>query len=73
METHTRSIVKAISWQMLGLVTMTLLAWLTTGDLLAAGGLALAGAISGFVCYILHERAWARIYWGRISGGSSSR
>ncbi|UJQ93222.1 DUF2061 domain-containing protein [Mariluticola halotolerans] len=65
METRTRSIVKAISWQLVGLVTMTLLAFLITGDLGAAGGLAVVGAISGFLCFFIHERVWARIRWGR--------
>ena len=65
MESPARSIVKAITWQLLGLVTMTELAWLATGSLAAAGGLAISGALSGFVCFILHERLWARISWGR--------
>ena len=65
MESPARSIVKAITWQLLGLVTMTALAWLATGSLAAAGGLAISGALSGFVCFILHERLWARISWGR--------
>lgn len=65
MESPARSIVKAVTWQAIGLVTMTLMAWFATGSLTAAGGLALAGALSGFVCFILHERLWARISWGR--------
>lgn len=65
MESRTRSIVKAISWQLVGLVTMTLLAFVATGDLAAAGGLALGAAGLGFVCFILHERVWAHIAWGR--------
>lgn len=66
METATRSVVKAITWQVLGLFTMTLLAWLATGDLVASGGLALSAALTGLVCFFLHERIWARIRWGRI-------
>ncbi|MEQ8599471.1 MAG: DUF2061 domain-containing protein [Devosia sp.] len=66
MESSARSIVKAVTWQAIGLVTMTLMGWLATGSLVAAGGLALSGALSGFVCFILHERLWARIQWGRI-------
>ena len=65
MESPVRSIVKAVTWQMLGLVTMTALAWMATGNLAAAGGLALSAALTGFVCFILHERIWARISWGR--------
>ena len=70
METRTRSIVKAISWQLLGLITMTALAWLSTGSLQAAGGLAIAAAAIGFLFYILHERLWGCISWGRITRGT---
>ena len=66
MESPARSIVKAVTWQLLGLLTMTLLAWLVTGSMTAAGGLALGAAATGFVCFILHERIWARIRWGRL-------
>lgn len=64
MESPARSIAKAITWQLLGLITMTLLAWVVTGSLTSAGGLALGAAATGFFCFILHERAWARIRWG---------
>lgn len=65
MESRTRSIVKAVTWQLIGLLTMTLLAWIATGDLASAGGLAVGAALTGFVCFILHERVWAHISWGR--------
>lgn len=64
-ETPLRSIVKAATWQALGLITMTLMAFLITGDIAAASGLALSAAITGFLFFILHERIWARISWGR--------
>lgn len=66
METKTRSIIKAISWQIVGLFTMTLLAWAVTGDMAAAGGLAGSAALTGLVCFFIHERIWARIPWGRL-------
>lgn len=64
-ESRTRSIVKALTWQLLGLVSMTLIALVFTGDIRASGGLALASAATGFLCFFLHERIWARIPWGR--------
>lgn len=66
MDSPTRSIVKAVTWQLLGLLTMTLLAWFATGSLSAAGGLAISAAATGFICFVLHERIWARIPWGRV-------
>ena len=64
-ESRIRSIAKALTWQLIGLVTMTLIALIVTGDLKASGGLALTSAATGFLCFILHERIWARIPWGR--------
>ncbi|MBB4051564.1 putative membrane protein [Devosia subaequoris] len=66
METPVRSVVKAITWQVLGLFTMTTLAWFATGDLVASGSLALSAAFTGLICFFFHERIWARIRWGRI-------
>ncbi|WP_417309636.1 DUF2061 domain-containing protein [Devosia sp.] len=63
-ESATRSIAKAITWQLTGLVTMTLLAFFATGDITAAASIALSGAVSGFIFFIVHERIWARIPWG---------
>lgn len=67
METRSRTIVKATSWQLLGLVSMGGLAWLQTGSISGAFSFALSAAAIGFVCFFLHERLWARVSWGRRS------
>ncbi|ETX15452.1 hypothetical protein OCH239_16660 [Roseivivax halodurans JCM 10272] len=72
METRARTWVKAIGWQSLGLVTMTLLGVLFTGSVSAGGTLALASTALGLCTYVLYERLWARIGWGRLPGGSQS-
>ncbi|HSH43400.1 MAG TPA: DUF2061 domain-containing protein [Arenicellales bacterium] len=65
METPTRTIAKAVSWQLLGLLSMTLIGYLFTGSVMAAGSLAVVTTVIGAVCYVLHERIWNRISWGR--------
>jgi uncharacterized membrane protein len=75
MERPIRSIAKALTWQVLGLTSMTGITYLLTGSLLTGGAVALAGAASGAALYIVHERAWARIRWGiaeaqRLAGGA---
>jgi uncharacterized membrane protein len=65
MDSPLRSIVKAFTWQAMGLVTMTGLAFLLSGDIAMAGGFALSAAATGFVFFIVHERIWALIPWGR--------
>jgi uncharacterized membrane protein len=65
MDTPTRSIAKALSWQALGLVTMTLIALAFTGDWSSASGVALASAGTGAVFFFIHERVWSAVRWGR--------
>lgn len=64
METPLRSLAKAVTWQALGLVTMTVITFALTGSLATGGAVALLGAVLGAVFYVLHERIWARIRWG---------
>lgn len=64
-ETPLRSVVKAVTWQALGLVVMTAISWLVTGSVAAGGAIALLGALTGTVTYVMHERLWARVPWGR--------
>ncbi|SFE47573.1 DUF2061 domain-containing protein [Roseivivax sediminis] len=66
METRARTLTKAILWQALGLVVMTALGWLLTGSAGTGGSLALASTLVGLVTYVVYERVWAGIRWGRL-------
>ena len=68
METRQRSFVKAGLWTVIGLVMMTLTGYLATGSVGTGGGLALANAAIGMACYLVYDRIWARISWGRHAG-----
>lgn len=65
MESKLRMIIKAVTWQVAGLVSMTVIGYLFTGSIAASGGIALAGAATGFVSYVIHEMAWSKVSWGR--------
>ncbi|PWR03269.1 hypothetical protein DKT77_07325 [Meridianimarinicoccus roseus] len=65
MESPKRTVVKALTWQALGLVVMTAIGFVVTGSVGAGGSIAVTGALSGLLFYVLHERVWARIGWGR--------
>lgn len=60
-----RTLAKTLTWQGLGLASMTAIGFFVTGSVNAGGHIALFSAAIGAVCYILHERIWARIAWGR--------
>lgn len=65
MESRRRTLAKAFIWQTLGLVTMSGVGWALTGSVAVGGGIAVINTLIGFVTYILYERCWARIGWGR--------
>ncbi|WP_424928401.1 DUF2061 domain-containing protein [Amaricoccus tamworthensis] len=64
VETTRRQVAKAVSWQALGLFSMTLIGWLLTGSFNVAGSFAVISALVGLVAFVLHERFWAGIRWG---------
>ncbi|MEM1383148.1 MAG: DUF2061 domain-containing protein [Pseudomonadota bacterium] len=65
MEKTERTIAKAVSWQLLGLGVMALIGYAITGSVAQSGALAAVTSAVGFVSYVVHERVWARIGWGR--------
>ncbi|MEL6508835.1 MAG: DUF2061 domain-containing protein [Pseudomonadota bacterium] len=64
-ETRTRTIVKAVLWNLIGLAVMALVGFLLTGSWSVGGSMAVINAILGLTMYILYERVWAHIRWGR--------
>ncbi len=63
-ETHSRSIIKATSWRILGSIDTFLLSWLFTGNSHVAGGIALSEVVTKMVLYYFHERVWSSVQWG---------
>lgn len=65
METRRRSLVKAVVWNVIGLMMMTLVGFVATGSAAVGGKLAVINTGIGLCTYILYERVWAGIRWGR--------
>ncbi|MEL7212768.1 MAG: DUF2061 domain-containing protein [Pseudomonadota bacterium] len=64
-ETRTRTIVKAVLWNLMGLAVMALVGFALTGSWSVGGSMAVINAVLGLTMYILYERVWAHIRWGR--------
>jgi uncharacterized membrane protein len=64
-ETHTRSIMKAVSWRTLGTLDTFAISWFMTGRLEIAGSIAVLEVGTKLAWYYLHERVWAMVGWGR--------
>ncbi|NOD78031.1 DUF2061 domain-containing protein [Ruegeria sp. HKCCD4332] len=65
METRRRSVVKAIVRNVMGLVTMTVVGLIATGSATVGGVVALVNTAIGLTMYVIYERVWAGISWGR--------
>jgi uncharacterized membrane protein len=64
-ETHSRSVLKAVSWRTLGTVDTFAISWFMTGRAGIAGSIAGMEIITKIAWYYLHERVWAIVPWGR--------
>ncbi|WP_376873433.1 DUF2061 domain-containing protein [Albirhodobacter sp. R86504] len=65
MDSKTKLLAKAVTWQVAGFFSMMLIGFVFTGSVTASGGIAIAGSITGFVAYFLHEIVWSHVTWGR--------
>lgn len=63
--THGRSLLKGISWRILGTTDTILLAYFFSGTIKAAVSIGGIELVTKITLYYLHERVWAAIPWGR--------
>ncbi len=63
---HWRSLVKGISWRIVGSIDSTILSWFVTGVLKGAFKLGFAEIITKIILFYFHERLWVWIKWGRV-------
>lgn len=65
-ESHTRSVIKSLSWRLVGSFTTVLIAYMILGDTKLAWSLGGTEFISKFILYYLHERLWQLIPRGNF-------
>lgn len=65
-ESRIRSMVKAISWRVIGTVDTMLWAWIITGRVKLSLLIGSAEALSKVGLFYLHERAWAAVPLGTM-------
>lgn len=64
-EKPIRSIVKSISWRIVGTLDTIVISWIITGTLSLAFSIGLVELATKMVLYFFHERIWNRINWGK--------
>jgi len=60
-----RSLLKTISWRIIGTLDTILISWAITGALSLAFSIGFVELVTKMVLYFFHERAWNKINWGR--------
>ena len=65
-QARTRSLVKSISWRLVGSLDTFILSYVITGKAHYAVSIMGAEAITKIVLYYFHERIWRRVSWGRL-------
>ena len=66
METHVRSVAKAVSWRIVATLTTVLLVYVFTRNLVVSGGVGVTELLFKLLIYYVHERVWNAIGFGRI-------
>jgi uncharacterized membrane protein len=66
METHLRSIAKAVSWRIGGSVVTFIVALLISGNVDIAAKVGLLDTLVKIGAFYLHERIWHRIGFGKL-------
>lgn len=64
-ENSLRSLVKTISWRVIGTIDTVIISWLITGTLALAFSIGLVELVTKMVLYFFHERFWNTIKWGK--------
>ena len=66
METHKRSMVKSITWRIIGIFLLGVIAWAITHNWKEMTLITVLFHSVRMVLYYFHERIWLRVKWGRI-------
>ena len=64
-EKASRSIVKAISWRIIGTLDTIVISWFITGEIALALSIGLVEVVTKMILYFFHERIWNIITWGK--------
>lgn len=65
METHFRTIAKALSWRFIATMITFSIAWIVTGTLKVAMEIGIADTLIKLGAYYFHERAWINVNFGK--------
>lgn len=65
MESHKRSIAKAVSWRLIAALITAFVVFLFTREVALSAGIGIADSAIKIFTYYSHERLWNKIGFGR--------
>lgn len=65
VESWKRSFTKAVVWNVIGLMVMLGVGFAVTGSIAIGGAMAVINTAVGLCSYLIYERIWSRVTWGR--------
>jgi adenylylsulfate kinase len=66
MDSHARSLVKAVTWRAGGLLVTTVVSWALTRRLGMAAAIGAVDSLVKVAAFYAHERVWQRIRFGQV-------
>ena len=65
-DSHTRSVVKTITWKTLALTLGFAVTYWISGDFVISTKVSTVMFVAGLFAFYFHERVWNNIEWGKI-------
>ncbi|MBN1521127.1 MAG: DUF2061 domain-containing protein [Candidatus Aureabacteria bacterium] len=66
IESHARSVSKAVSYRLMGTFATMLIVFIFTRKVVLSLGVGFFELLAKIGCFYLHERIWEKIRWGKI-------
>ena len=63
---HTRSVIKGITWRVIATGTTMTVVYIVTGDLALVAGVGAIESTIKITFYYGHERIWSQVRWGWV-------
>lgn len=65
VETHSRTVMKTVSWRIVATLTTGVIVYVFTGEILKSLGVMGVESVLKILFYYLHERVWNMVQWGK--------
>ena len=73
MESKKRSLIKSLTWRMIGIINLGLITWVFTKNLETTTIITVLFHSINLILYFFHERLWERIEWGFMNKNGLSK